>query len=542
MQINLIDNEDFTDSQCPHCEFYFYLRHILRIAYIASFMVDENENIYFKNIHERIYSPFIKRYEEQLSARRGAIIVASYLKKKIKSVLHEYAKEDILFMIVALREISTWKIFSKNPWESSHVRTVCHVLTNLVNTFDDELFGDLMIIEETDFISLFVYIEEFEKLISNVFNSKHFCWNPSLEEIIKTRIENEKLAWFHAYFEVKELQKPEEITFNDDNIVKYVEQRGYDIETIKKDVGQEVEKLFGFSFKDINIFRKEFIFISEENGQILDISPAVNNDTMKVMFIFEEQLQQMSLNQGKIKKIINTLTYKPTFNKDMTLDELANPHLDYKFILTYDNILAFGLFDSSNSITMFENLSTTDHFIEEIFGKKASKKFKQAQSKISTLMGIKIATHFANKPGFFVPMQQKNVPHINLKIIKGNGVRKRIVDVNNQDLGDIDAVTVDENNKTILLIEIKYYKPTTNLREIHLKDKKIYEDIDKILARAKWFEENLSDVITAWDLKHDNYKIETLLVTGRPNFYGKQIESEYKGQIKYYTYDGILRS
>lgn len=91
-------------------------------------------------------------------------------------------------------------------------------------------------------------------------------------------------------------------------------------------------------------------------------------------------------------------------------------------------------------------------------------------------MAYKIAYHFDKINDYYVPKIHNGIPNINIKIIQGNGVRKRIVDGNNQDLGDVDVIVVDIINKKIFNIEIKYYKPQLVLK----KDKKIFEDITKI--------------------------------------------------------------
>lgn len=235
------------------------------------------------------------------------------------------------------------------------------------------------------------------------------------------------------------------------------------------------------------------------------------------------------------------MSYQPSFKRGLSYDKLSDPYLDYKFIFRYDNIIAFGILDSSNSITMFENIASSDHYIEDIFGIRATKVFKKAQQDIAYLMAMKIAVHFSNKDGYFVPMQQKGVPNVNLKQIIGNGVKKRLMSVENQDLGDIDAVVVDVINRKMYLLEIKYYKPAINHKEMLIKDKKIYEDINKILARTEWFEKNIADIQNAWELEEGNYEVETILITGRPNYFGKQIEGEYE-KLKYSTFDGILRA
>ncbi|MDR4222310.1 hypothetical protein FO518_33060 [Priestia megaterium] len=534
-----LDQEEI-DPTCHHCGFYHYLRHVLRISSLAWWKIDLNENFYFKNIHQNIFDPFIKTNQEKVTPIKGAISIGQYLIKQLHLLIKGYPKEDLQFMALALRELATWKIIlnKENIWASVQVRNVAHVFTNLLTTVDEEAFGDIGIVEETDFISIYVMTEEIEKIISNVFNSRIFSWNPTLEKIIKTRLENEHLSRFHEHFEVQELLKPEEITFADEKIINFLKQRNLDITEIKSKVSKESEKLFGFSFQDLLNFREQVITISNKNGQVFELSPIQDKISIKIVFVFKEQLKEVW--NESLENILCFMAYRPSFKKGNTYDKLSDPYMDYKFIFEYDNMLAFGILDSSNSITMFENISTSDHFIEDIFNKKATKVFQMAQRDISYLMGMKIAEHFSKKQRFYVPMQQKGVPNVNIKTIVGNGIKKRIVNERNQDLGDIDALAVDITNKKILLMEIKYYKPSTNNLEMLKKDKKIFEDIEKIKARAEWFNNNIESVVKAWKLEAGEYTVNTLLITGRANFYGEQIEKETEG-IQYYTYDGIMR-
>jgi hypothetical protein len=526
-------------GNCPHCAFYYYIQNALRIMCIACIDIEINENKYFKNLHQRLYNPFIEQNEGKLDPISGAISIGEYLISNFKFLIQRYPKEDLLFAMMALRELATWKIILSphDTWASTQIRNIAHVFTNLVSAVE-EGFGDNGIVDTTDFIFLFVLSEEIERLVSNVFDTKTFSWSPTLSEILKLRLANEHLSWFHEFFEVEELQKPEEITFSNKEILSFLRNRGLEVSSIKNSVSSEIENLFGFSFQDLKNFKDDVISIARESGQVLNIFPINDNRFLECVFVFKEQLK--GIHSEKVTSIMRYMTYRPTFKAGDTYDNLYNPHMDYKFIFEYEDLIAFGVLDSSNSITMFENIASSDHFIEDIFGIKATMPFKKAQQDISYLISMKIAEHFSNKEGFFVPMQQKGVPNVNIKLISGNGIKKRIVNDLNQDLGDIDAVIVDLVNKKISLIEVKYYKPSINNREMIKKDKKIFEDIKKILAREEWFKKNLSEIIKAWGLEMGDYTIETILVTGRPNYFGKQIEEEYKN-IKYHTYDSILR-
>ncbi|MGC2878317.1 hypothetical protein [Bacillus subtilis] len=539
-QVNL-EKEKNSQEICLQCGFYFYLRHTLRIACSAYWKVDINEDIYFKNVHQNIYNPFIYKNENNINPIKGAISIGEYLTNELKILINNYPKEDLLFMMLGLRELATWKIILEpnDVWAAVQVRNVSHVFSNLISSLEKETFGDTGIMFVTDFVSAFVIIEEIDKIISNVFNTRIFGWEPSLSDMVKTRIENEYLSWFHHYFEVDEIQKPEEINFVNPSIIKFLEHRKIDIDIIKKTISDELETLFGFSFQDLHNFREFIISIAERNGQIFNMFPLTEDNFMKAVFVSKNELME-KFDQDKLSKIIEYMSYKPSFKESDTLDKLSDPYMDYKFIFEYENLLVIGVMDSANSITIFENVSSSDHFIQDIFGKSATKVFKKAQANISYLIGMKVAEHFLKKDNYFVPIQQKGVPLINFKTVHGNGVKKKIVNENNMDLGDVDAVCIDTKNKILILMEIKYYKPAVKNADMIKKDKKILEDIPKIKARAEWFKYNMEHVCKAWGLEFSSYTVSTYLVTGRPNFYGKQIENDNK-EIFYFTYDEILR-
>ncbi|WP_442603983.1 hypothetical protein [Paenibacillus sp. KN14-4R] len=537
-EINLF-NEDISTIDCPQCMFFFYLRHTLRVMFAAYSNVEKNQDSYFYNLHRDIYDPFIIQNQNKVTPIEGAISMGEYIISQIKNLVKGYPKEDLLFMVASLRETATWNVFDNDVWASSHLRSISHILTNLVESFDEGLFDIDSIMFENDFVNILILTEELGKIVNNVFHSNVFGWDNDLSDMIKTSIENEKLDWFHNYFEVKELLKPEEIEFDDEQINNYLQSRKMSTAQIKEEVHRELYKLIGFSTSDLNKFRDECIQIAEKSGQVLEITPRIKGMAMKVCFLFNEQLSSTEIDKEITRNIRKFMTYRPTYEKGKPLIELLNPHMDYKFIFEYENLIAFGVLDSGNSITIFDNLSVTDHYIHDIFGERATAPFKKAQEKIATLMAYKISNHFDKINDYYVPKIHNGIPNINIKIIQGNGVRKKMVDHNNQDLGDVDALVVDMKNMKVLIIEIKYYKPSTGLIEILRKDKKIFDDLTKIKKRAQWIKDNIDALTTAWGLPHNEYLIETIIVTARPNYFGKELEKQEK--VIYKTFDEILR-
>lgn len=534
-KLSLTSLDMIEEDTCSHCGFYFYIGNILKLMFIANLKVNQNEDFYFWNVHQRIYDPFLKSYKGE--PKKGAEIIIDKYLKDFKELIYGYAKEDLQFMALSLREISTWHVFSDNVWESTHLRNISHVFTTLLEITDEESFGDFMITDDQDLISILVICEELAGITSNIKLNDYFSWNVDIEEMLKTKIENTRLEWFHNMFESKEFVKPEEIEFKEGSrINNYLQSRGLEMKKLKSDVSKEIESLYGFSFEDLHTFRDEIISISETYEQVHEISPKIDGHSMKCFFMFDSQFVEIGLPQKKIEQIINYFKYKPL---EYSKINLSNPHMDYKFIFEYDNFIAFGLLDSANSITIFENLAMSDHFIEDLFGRKATIPFKKAQEKISTLIAYKIASYFQEKSDYYVPKIEADIPYVNIKMIKGRSINRKIMNEHNQDLGDLDAVVVDKARRKIIIIEIKYYKPASELTEVLKKDKKIFEDIEKIRRRATWVSQNVKDIIVAWDLDDCDYGVETYLVTARPNYFGKQIEDE-NANIKYFTLDSIL--
>jgi hypothetical protein len=68
---------------------------------------------------------------------------------------------------------------------------------------------------------------------------------------------------------------------------------------------------------------------------------------------------------------------------------------------------------------------------------------------------------------------------------------------------------------------------------------KIYDDIPKIRKRANWVRQNFDKISVAWGLNLSDIKIFNVIVTPRPNYYGKQVELNY-GDFKYFTLNDII--
>lgn len=103
----------------------------------------------------------------------------------------------------------------------------------------------------------------------------------------------------------------------------------------------------------------------------------------------------------------------------------------------------------------------------------------------------------------------------NLKKVNG----KRIVDKENNDLGDIDILYIYDKNKQIVVGEVKDFKLSRNPYEIYCEYREMFEDSDskksyskKLERRTEWAKDHIEDIKAQYNLKGDNWKIYKVFI------------------------------
>lgn len=110
--------------------------------------------------------------------------------------------------------------------------------------------------------------------------------------------------------------------------------------------------------------------------------------------------------------------------------------------------------------------------------------------------------------------------------------KKRIVDEENKDLGDIDILYIYDKDKKIVVGEVKDFKLSKNPYEIYCEYRKMFEDSEnkksystKLKRRAEWVKNHIEDVKQQYNLKGDNWKIYKAFIVNEhlvsKNVYGK---------------------
>jgi len=97
--------------------------------------------------------------------------------------------------------------------------------------------------------------------------------------------------------------------------------------------------------------------------------------------------------------------------------------------------------------------------------------------------------------------------------------KKRIVDKNNNDLGDIDVLYIYKRNKQIVVGEVKDFKLSRNPYEIFCEYREMFEDTakkksysTKLKKRAEWVEQNIEDVKQYYNLEGNDWKVYKVFI------------------------------
>lgn len=158
----------------------------------------------------------------------------------------------------------------------------------------------------------------------------------------------------------------------------------------------------------------------------------------------------------------------------------------------------------------------------------------------------------ANARGIKLVEEIKNVLSIerSLKIETEVLIRKSSEFYSEKDLGDIDILVIDTNNKIIFSLECKSIAPTRNLKEIFDESEKLYKNdnyIEKHLNRHEWLEKNIDKVSKKFTLNLSQFEVHSVFVTAEsmftPILKGDEIEMPFISQFELESqgYRGLLR-
>ncbi len=189
-----------------------------------------------------------------------------------------------------------------------------------------------------------------------------------------------------------------------------------------------------------------------------------------------------------------------------------------------EELIIMGRIDFSQNSSAFDKFINSGHYIEMFKPSiKGDKSIKEAQKKLSTYLAYVIADRLYNN-GYKLPME-KLPSKMGGELVPRAEINKIQVNSSNilSQVGDLDVLAIDEKDKFILIFEIKNYKPAISPKDLFCKDKnKIIDEevLRKIKAREDVIRENSASVVEFVTGKRANdYKVKSILVTSRPNYY-----------------------
>lgn len=267
---------------------------------------------------------------------------------------------------------------------------------------------------------------------------------------------------------------------------------------------------FGYKFTDFIHCIMGLIELGEEMESDVKCSLKIN--------LFENIKKNVEIGDDTVKRIIDDLSLTKRENylivpKPFTKNDIWPWKFNRKLSATRRPLVQFGEQVIWGNRQLYHCLLYTMDLINDarfpVFNQKG---------KLNSLLG-KIANYGGNHFNDAVANKLKTIDGliVDSKVKKIN--RIRILDENNQDIGDIDVLIINIIKKKIIITEVKDFSFTKSPYEIHQEYLKVFCDqndklcyISKHKRRVEWMKKHLQDIIKHYHLDSVNWKIDDLLI------------------------------
>ena len=288
---------------------------------------------------------------------------------------------------------------------------------------------------------------------------------------------------------------------------------------------------FGFTFSDF----------TEVTVSLLDLAESKNNMLNCIFSIGIEEIKNYINNKVSDESLEKILNYFSQMEREDYLFPSA-PYKKYdvypwrnnrelslnrKPLIQYDNKIIYGYRTLINSV----------YFLFEIINngslKTRSSKMKKYISEISRERGNDF-----NELVFNYLSSYKELI-VDKKVNKING--KKIMDNNNQVLGDIDVLFISKKKKRIAICETKNFELSRNMYELHFEYMDMFEPnneksfYNKHMKRVKWCKENIDNIKIQYNLPDIKWKIDYCFIVNEPLVSNKAM----KANVRAYTIEEI---
>ncbi|EJT5933839.1 MAG: hypothetical protein E7J22_00060 [Clostridium perfringens] len=464
------------------------------------------------------------------------------LVRKIEEIIYKklkyYNKDELYVAMLTIKESIRRLLLRYEDnleWEFINDTTTITILMSIIrNIKDDEYENNLIGDFEYGYSNLIIAIcmaRRYSIIIDNI--QLTMGKDLSIDEICFELIEIEEMnEYFDRYLKNGIDEKPEDYKINNTILKKKLEEEGKTPEFILKNLQDMIKNEFGFeskSYKNITeyFFKKEFP-TEEIYYKYIKVYRSLFEDC-PLIIIKKNFLEKLCV-KGQLEFILDTFSINRNINKHE-----FNKELELLSFYEKSEFIIFGNIDFIQNISAFEKFLLSGDYID-VFKKNISKNkvFTKIQKKMSQYLSASVADYLYIN-GYKLPMEKyKNtlIPRFEIDKIKISG--KQLLST----CGDIDVLALDTSEKTILLFELKYYKPAISAYDVLYKDKSRIER-DEVIRKMKKREEviskNINEVVKFILGKYeDGYKVKSILLTPRTNYYAiKEEEINYLTWVEF---------
>ncbi|MDC7729665.1 hypothetical protein ACTFSO_18920 [Bacillus cereus group sp. MYBK120-1] len=519
-----------TNSYCEECITKFLKYSLFEGIVSWAESLSKADLLFFKS---EIY--LIEKYKGRKYSTDNISNLLEDIKDIIKNHLSFYTKEDLIAAILMHRQFFRAAIDLKveDYWEWMNEFSIANLLIELIFEIDNNDFYGASIGELDEGYCNLVTAISLSRILLNISSVLDVIFKDGEEklevsEILKRQNQDEV---FGEYFENLKadpsIVKPEQYRIENENLILKLKEENLDFFTLEGKVEDffktkyqitpdEMRSLTDLSFRLENLF-ESYAFKAQSFKLII-----INRDRF-----YEIVKNEFGLERSKFEKIISIFSL-PDLNELKDVDKNINYEL--KSILVVNDLIIFGPYDLMQNGGVFEALHHSSHFpylfIEE-YQKDMNLMNKEMDgiTKHMTSYFVASVVDILIQGGYRIPFEKKRysgeivyVPRFEIDKIISNGTNI----LSNK--GDIDVLALDETNKIIFNIEVKYYQPATSLKEMMVKDTKKLtskKTTEKIKNRQEALILHKNEVLDLFNIKggDEQYKVKSLIVTARENFY-----------------------
>gem|GEM_PF-3337029 len=489
----------------------------------------------------------ISQLLDQLSSYKAPLVekaeeLGEMLKIEIKKYLLTYDKTELMITLMSLKAFFRSNIsFSGEPqmdYDLSNRHSDILMLIHIIIAAEETEFKNRSLIDGSKNLALsFALVQFYSVLINSIEhysvlddNLKH---SKTLEDFLRggSMYSDEYNKYMDELLFIGDLENPDDSIIQNSGVKQLMISNGVSKNIIEEKLSAEIEKAFGFNLSNLNDFicwglrqhPSEFLIIKDKKDYFNLIETELNGSYE----IFQ--------------KIIDTFSFNRLSKDNLKLNDIRN--IELRSIYEVGDALIFYPYDFIFNASCFEKFMLRNHFVQyysEVLDndKQGSLaiQLSKLEEKSSTYLAYVIldALHSNN---YKLPLRN-SCPYPEVKSIV---INKQTNILKGQ--GDIDILALNEEDKVIYNIELKYYKILHNLKEMKSKTK--IEERKKNMINPKKREltlkNNLKEVINFLGGNpedSDQYIVRTVFLTPRPDYWlltGQIPDVEYYTWVEFYN-------